>query len=121
MKLSLLYSLIFAAVVSALANQEDVGDESTTTTSQVKTTAWITLTTKGYTTTIPTLYSQTFPSAYGDGDTSAASGEIGLGSLSGTVGVVRTYDQTTIDNAAGSLGVYGGAFGALVIAAGLLI
>lgn len=38
---------------------------------------------------MPVVYTQTFPSTYEAWPT-AASGEIGLGTISGTVGVVRT-------------------------------
>lgn len=93
-----LFSVI--SLTLGLANQDDGG---ATTTSKVVTTVWVTLTTKGKLTTMASLYSQTFTIGYTEATADAASGSMGLGSIQGSVGGVRTYDQTTItSNGAGN-------------------
>lgn len=77
--------------------------ETSSTTSSTKTTTlvWVTGTdSAGLTATTQSAYTQKFSSMY----TSVAtyeSGSIGLGSLSGEVGDIRTYDQYTVSQANG--------------------
>lgn len=47
-------------------------------------------------------------------------GSIGMGSLSGTPGGIRSYSQTTISNEGQSL-MYSGALGMFAVLAGILI
>lgn len=93
-----LFSVISLAF--GLAKQDDGG---ATTTSKVVTTVWVTLTSNGKLTTASSLYSQTFTIYHTTATADAASGSMGLGSIQGSVGGVRTYDQTTItSNGAGN-------------------
>lgn len=67
-------------------------DEDTSTTSV--TTAWVTLTVNGKLTTAPTAYSQSFYSI--TTTESPSKGLIGLGTISGEVGGVRSYTEVTV-------------------------
>lgn len=58
---------------------------------------WVTVTKAGVLTTMQTPFKQEFMSTYTTAETSdVKSGQIGLGSLSGHVGDIRTYERTTI-------------------------
>lgn len=119
---SLLALLSIVSLTLALAKQDDGGDTTTKTTQL--TTVWVTLTTNGKVTTSASLYSQLFTIAYSEATAEAASGSEGLGSLSGSVGGVRTYEQTTITSKGGAgdyLGTGAGAVtNALALIAGVL-
>ncbi|KAI3406994.2 CTM1 [Candida oxycetoniae] len=84
----------FLTYVNSLADQ---GDGQGTATSET-TIVWITTTINGLSTVMSVLYTQTFMSTYTDAAESVPSGTIGLGSISGTVGGPRVYDQTTVTN-----------------------
>ena len=78
-----------------------------TTTKASSTTVWITTTVKGEKTTMQTAYEQSFMKTYStadDGD--VKSGGIGLGSLSGNVGDMRSYEHTTVGQTNGAVGIF---------------
>lgn len=63
-----------------------------------KTTVYVTATKDGKKTVVPTLYEQKF-STYSDlQKDEISSGSVGLGSLTGDVGKVRSYSHTTVKN-----------------------
>lgn len=111
------------AVVSALANQD--GDGATTTTGKTtsQTTVWVTVTTNGALATVKSIYKQSFLETYTTATSSAASGSVGLGSISGSVGGVRTYEHTTVSGGAGVIqgSVYGRSVGMVVLIMGYLM
>lgn len=118
------------ACVFALANQNDGGDDDSKT-KKTTTWVWVTTTIGGQLATISTAYFQKFISTHSSEDAkSVASGEIGLGSLSGSVGGIKTYSQTTITNAniapsnnnvfLGIESLYTGIVGGIVLILGLL-
>lgn len=79
-----------------------------TTTKASSTTIWITTTVKGEKTAMQTPYEQSFKTTYStaadEGD--VKSGGIGLGSVSGNVGDVRSYEHTTVGQTNGAVGVF---------------
>ncbi|CAG89679.1 DEHA2F21538p [Debaryomyces hansenii CBS767] len=83
------------ALITAIAAKS-----SSTTTAE--TTVWRTGTnSEGVTVTTQAIFTPSFRSTYGDSDTtSMLAGTIGMGSLSGTVGKVRSYSHTTISSGA---------------------
>lgn len=57
---------------------------------------WVTITTAGQVVTTQTTYQQLFKSTFTTADTETVkSGAIGLGSISGRVGEVRSYERKT--------------------------
>lgn len=109
--------LAFLSAVYALADQNNgQNDQGKTLT---KTTVWITKTVAGKVTTSPLVYKQSFKTTYTDAKTEKVkSGKIGIGSQTGSVGHVRTYQQTTIlnSNAGADLypNIYSGTGGAVL-------
>lgn len=83
------------------------------------TSIWVTITTNGALATVQTTFVQSFMTTYSEATLSAASGSIGLGSLSGDTGETRTYSQTTVSAGANQM-AYSGAFGALLVLFSLL-
>ncbi|KAK6198498.1 uncharacterized protein RJT21DRAFT_48722 [Scheffersomyces amazonensis] len=82
-------------IVQGLADQDM--DPETTSGPPPPTTVWITVTTNGHPVTIQSLYSQEFMKTYTEAETTGVeSGVAGLGSLSGSVGGLRTYEQSTV-------------------------
>jgi len=83
------------ALITAIAAKS-----SSTTTAE--TTVWRTGTnSEGVTVTTQAIFTPSSRSTYGDSDTtSMLAGTIGMGSLSGTVGKVRSYSHTTISSGA---------------------
>ncbi|CAG99989.1 Kre1p [Kluyveromyces lactis] len=71
------------------------GTTSTTTSKRQPTSIWVTKTISGVTTAFETPFYQKFSSQY-TAVSSASSGSVGLGTLSGTVGVVKSKIVTTI-------------------------
>lgn len=108
--LKLIYSFfLFLAFTTAKTTSSSSTSSSTATkttkTSQSNTSVWVTGTdASGITRTTQSVFSQSFKSAYTEAEETPSSGSVGLGSLSGSVGHIRTYDRTTI-----SLGDAGGA------------
>lgn len=116
----LLWLLTLFAVASALDFDHYRGAEldrradttlssSSSSSSKSETTVWVTITTDGATATVKTIWVQSFMSTYTEATSSAAAGSVGLGSLSGLVGGVRSYSETTITN--GGAVVYSGVVG----------
>lgn len=66
-----------------------------------ETTVWVTLTSKGKLTTAPSAFKQTFTITHTSATADIKSGGIGLGSISGEVGGIRSYEQTTIKSNGG--------------------
>lgn len=65
---------------------------------KTETTVYVTATTDGKKTVVPTIYSQKF-STYSELQSDAiSSGSVGLGSIKGDVGKVRSYSHTTVLN-----------------------
>lgn len=77
------------------------------------TTIWVTITTNGELATVQTTFVQSFMTTYESVTLSVAAGSIGLGSLSGDTGNIRTYSQTTVGGA--NQMAYSGAFGVLML------
>lgn len=76
--------------------------QAATTSSKSQTLIWVTDTdSAGVTVTTQSPYFQTFTSMY-DQIASYSSGSIGLGSLEGSVGGIRTYERVTISQALSS-------------------
>ncbi|OBA19440.1 hypothetical protein METBIDRAFT_214055 [Metschnikowia bicuspidata var. bicuspidata NRRL YB-4993] len=94
-----IFTLIFASLVAATSSSSS--SYTTSTTAATTTLVWVTGTnSNGVTVTTQSAYTQQFTSFY----TSVAlpsSGSIGIGTESGTVGVIRTYSYTTINGADG--------------------
>lgn len=68
-----------------------------TTSATTTTLVWVTVTQSGKLATIQTAFKQEFKSTYTSAETSdVKSGEVGLGTLSGNIGEVRSYERTTI-------------------------
>lgn len=90
--INILQLLSLFLTINALADQ---GNGKTT--KVTATTVYVTVTTKGVVTVVPSLYSQTFMTTFSSPTADVASGNIGLGnSATGSVGGVRSYDKTTI-------------------------
>jgi hypothetical protein len=89
--------LTLVSTIYALADQNNgQNDQGKTLT---KTTVWVTKTANGKLTTLPLVYEQSFKTTYTEAENSGVkSGAVGLGSQSGNVGQVRSYDRTTILN-----------------------
>ncbi|KAG7663708.1 uncharacterized protein J8A68_002760 [[Candida] subhashii] len=106
----------------ALADQDDGGDA--TTTKVLPTIVWVTTTIDGAVQTVSLTYSQSFMTEAADGNTAVPSGEIGMGTLSGSVGGIRSYDQTTITNVnqggGSGINIYTGVIGGLFMVLGLI-
>ncbi|WEJ94071.1 killer toxin resistant protein [Yamadazyma tenuis] len=83
---------LFISILFALQLIFFVHADATTTTNTL---VWATGTISGKLTTYQSIYRQKFTSMYEE-VSSPVSGSMGLGSLSGQVGQIRTYDQTTI-------------------------
>lgn len=83
------------ALITAIAAKS-----SSSTTAQ--TTVWRTGTnSEGVTTTTQAIFTPSFRSTYGNSDTtSVLAGTVGMGSLSGTVGKVRSYSHSTVSSGA---------------------
>lgn len=93
---------------------------TTATLSQSDTTVWVTITTNGALATVKSIWTQNFMTTFTTETATPSAGDVGIGSISGTVGGVRSYDQTTISNGANKNMMYGGAAGALMVVFGLL-
>ncbi|KAL7666359.1 Eukaryotic translation initiation factor 4E [[Candida] zeylanoides] len=108
---SYVIALLSLAVFAAALAGEDPDVETPTTTP--KTPIWVTITTNGQVATVKSLYKQSFMPTYTEAVTTAVkSGEIGMGSASGTVGGIRTYSHKTVSGAANGLRcVYSGLLG----------
>lgn len=77
------------------------------TTKKSSTTVWVTTTIKGEKTTMQTIYEQSFKSTYATADEGdVKSGQIGLGSISGNVGDVRSYEHTTVGQSNAAVGLF---------------
>lgn len=85
-----------------------------------ETTVWVTVTTNGGLATVKTVFTQLFMTTFTTETATPSSGELGLGSLSGSVGGVRSYEQTTITNGANQNLIYGGAAGAIMVVLGMI-
>lgn len=94
------------ALALGLGHQDD-GNDGTTSTSSTSTIVYTTITTNGQVATVPYNWIQSFMTTYSDTTSSVAAGSVGIGSMSGSVGQVRTYLQTTITNAAAGAGATG--------------
>jgi len=122
--LKLVYSLFFLLAFSTAKTTSSSSSSSTiatttTKSSQSNTSVWVTGTdASGITRTTQSIYYQSFKSAYTEAEETYSSASIGLGSISGVVGHIRTYDRTTISlaGAAGAAGDDGFAVGRSFIA-----
>lgn len=83
------------------------GTTKTYTSSREKTSnLWVTIVTNGNTVVVQTTFAQRFTSQY-DTVASPSSGSVGLGTISGTIGRVRTDMQSTVS---GNAAVFGTSF-----------
>lgn len=121
----LLFLVSLFSVVLGLAQQNGGGQ---TTSSASATTVWVTVTTNGRLATVKSLYKQSFIQTYGSADVLAPpSGAVGLGSITGSVGGIRSYDQTTVSNSNAGMGsfqplnAYAGLLGTMFLAVGFLM
>ncbi|KAI5957306.1 hypothetical protein KGF54_000234 [Candida jiufengensis] len=121
----LLFITFFISSIYGLADQ---GDGQGAKTSE-QTIVWITTTISGQLTTASTLYSQSFMSTYSEANNDGvSSGAVGLGSISGSIGSHRSYDQTTISSKGEAINefmnlsynIYGGILGGLLLLLGLI-
>lgn len=117
----------YLALAFALADQDDGNAAKTTATTTSATYVWITTTVGGQLATISVPYSQSFMSTYSTANSDAVeSGSVGLGSISGSLGGIRSYSQTTITNSNDAPshfnfdGLYSGIIGGAVLLLGLL-
>lgn len=86
-----------------------------------KTLVWVTATTKGRVVTTQSPYRQPFMSTYTTAVTDdVKKGSIGLGTIDGQVGKIRTYDHTTISANGGSTSPGSTAVMGLAVILGLL-
>lgn len=115
-----LWVLSFLSAVFAL-DAERRADSTTSSSSLTKTlssasytTIWVTITTNGALATVQTTYIQSFMTTFTDATLSVAAGSIGMGSLSGDTGDIRTYSHTTVTAGANHV-AYSGAFGAMLM------
>lgn len=100
----LLFLATFVSCAAASSSSESSSLSSSSASTTLVTLIWVTITrSDGALATVETPYSQSFATFYSEVAT-VPSGSIGIGSISGTVGEIRTYLQTTI-NAAPKLGV----------------
>lgn len=84
------------AAADADTNTETTGTETTTASSETPTLVWVTGTdSAGITRTTQSTFYQTFRPSYTETET-YASGSIGVGTISGEVGSIRSYTETTI-------------------------
>ncbi|CUM65536.1 uncharacterized protein PRCAT00003182001 [Priceomyces carsonii] len=101
------------------------GGGGKTETSVSATSVWITITTDGNPVTVKSIYKQTFMKTYSAAETSdVKSGNVGLGTIDGSVGKVRSYDQVTILSSAEACGhnnAYAGLIGSLFLILGALL
>lgn len=111
-----------------LANQGAGGGAGGDAKTSSNTIVWVTTTINGKLTTASTTFSQTFMSTHTEANSDdVKSGTVGMGSLSGSVGGVRSYDKTTISSSAAADGavyqahnIYAGFAGGFVVLLGLL-
>ncbi|KAM9913262.1 hypothetical protein OXX69_001771 [Metschnikowia pulcherrima] len=103
-----LFSLGFAATTTTSSSSSSASSSS----SVEPTTVWVTITTGGALATVQSIWVQSFMSTYSDATSSATSGSMGMGSLSGSVGGVRTYTQSTVN---GGSALYSNSMALLVL------
>ncbi|RLV89746.1 putative GPI-anchored protein 1 [Spathaspora sp. JA1] len=112
--------LSFFTLVYSLGKQGD-GQDDTPTTTTSQTIVWVTTTINGQLVTISTYYSQKFTTS--SADIAVQSGEIGLGTISGSVGGIREYSQVTITPSGGvgsGAGTGAGLLGLVAVVIGLI-
>ncbi|GBL51365.1 hypothetical_protein [Candidozyma auris] len=119
--MNFLYLLALVSMVTAF-NLNDFLHRRDETTSKSSTFVYITVTTGGRVITTSSAYQQSFKTTYTDTTASVPAGSAGLGSKTGNVGAVKSYEQTTISNAGpGGWGSYAGIVGWAAIALGYLL
>jgi len=123
---TLLSLFLFVLMTHGLANQGAGGGAGGDAKTSSNTIVWVTTTIDGKLTTASTTFSQTFMSTYTEANSNdVESGTVGMGSLSGSVGNVKSYDKTTISNAAPDgaaympYNVYAGFVGGVAVLLGL--
>lgn len=126
--MNFLFFFTLLAWVAAIDMSDFLGKRATTSSSSTSTTStstttsptyvYVTITTGGKVITTLTTYVQSFMTTYSTAS-SASSGSAGLGSISGLVGGIRSYTETTITN--GGVGAYSGAVGLAAVVLGVLL
>lgn len=117
MKFDIVFTIFsLLSLVMALGHQDDGGE--TTTGKVLPTLVYVTITTNGKISVVHTKYEQTFMSTFTGDKQSAPLGKIGLGSISGSVGELRSYEEKTVTNAGNSRN-YGGALGVICFVLGV--
>lgn len=124
MKFSLWILLLsLFAVVSAFdlfKRADPTTTESTSVaTTTLATTVYVTITTNGALATVKSTWVQTFMTTYTVTTGGVSAGSVGMGTLSGSVGDVRTYSQTTVN--AGNKNAYSGVVGGAFLLLGWLL
>lgn len=117
------YLLALFALAAAFERPDKRDGTTATTTSSPSvspTSVYVTITTGGVLATVLTVYLQLFMSTYSATVSDIQAGSVGMGSLTGSVGGVRLYSQTTISNEGAALGVAGG-LGMFAFVAGILL
>ncbi|KAM9893456.1 hypothetical protein OXX79_009331 [Metschnikowia pulcherrima] len=102
----LFYHIILLSLASFVAAETTETSASSSSSSSISTVSptlvWVTGTDQnGVTQTTQSAYTQTFTSFYVS-VVSPSSGNVGVGSITGTVGAVRTYTQSTVNGAMGN-------------------
>lgn len=111
------FTAITTLSVESLATITET-DGAVYTTTRAPTIIWVTYT-KGYTTTQSTTFAQRFKSMYTSSE-KPSSGSIGLGTISGQVGVVKSYAVATLENDAAAVAAFPIMGGLLALASWLL-
>lgn len=103
-----LYHVLTVLSLGALAQAADDNTKSAS-----PTFVYVTVTSAGKTVVTLKMWTQTFMLTATSATASVPSGTVGLGSLSGSVGGLRSYVQSTISGQGNTAGVAGGAFFAM--------
>ncbi|KAF3988344.1 hypothetical protein FT663_02378 [Candidozyma haemuli var. vulneris] len=118
--MNFLFLLSLISFVAAFDVPDFFFKRADTTSKTSSTIVYVTLTTGGKVITTSSAYSQSFKTTYSDPTASVPEGSAGLGSQTGEVGGVRSYEQTTISNN-GHPGMYAGVVGWVAVAVGYLL
>lgn len=116
--------LYITVIVKALANQDN-GGGTTSSQSALPTYVFVTRTVGGTLVVQSSLYTQSLMLSFASTTGGVQSGGIGLGTISGSVGDIKSYEEVTITSTgnapAPSVNVYGGIVGIVGLILGFII